>query len=141
MKYVLVFLCVLLAGCETVRTTTDRVFGRSEAAPETEANAEPEAAEAAPETEPVTTRPNWVGAKSTTAVLGDPSTPGRWMRTSLVDTEVTARVVVPRTGAQAYITLIPSRGPEGGGSQLSLDAMRTLLVPLDALVEVDVYAN
>lgn len=134
MKYVLVFLCVLLAGCETVRSTTDRVFGRSEAAPETEANAEPE-------TEPVTTRPNWDGAKSTTAVLGDPSTPGRWMQTPLVDTEVTARVVVPRTGAQAYITLIPSRGPEGGGSQLSLDAMRTLLVPLDALVEVDVYAN
>ncbi|MEO1107712.1 MAG: hypothetical protein AAFX90_07310 [Pseudomonadota bacterium] len=138
MKYVLVFLCVLLAGCETVRSTTDRVFGRSEAAPETEANAEPEAA---PETEPVTTRPNWDGAKSTTAVLGDPSKPGRWMQTPLVDTEVTARVVVPRTGAQAYITLIPSRGPEGGGSQLSLDAMRTLLVPLDALVEVDVYAN
>lgn len=138
MKYILVFLCVLLAGCETVRSTTDRVFGRSEAAPETEANAEPEAA---PETEPVTTRPNWDGAKSTTAVLGDPSTPGRWMQTPLVDTEVNARVVVPRTGAQAYITLIPSRGPEGGGSQLSLDAMRTLLVPLDALVEVDVYAN
>ena len=50
-------------------------------------------------------------------------------------------MVVPRTGAQAYITLIPEDGPEGGGSRLSLDAMRALLVPFDELVELDVYAN
>ncbi len=137
MRYFLVFLCVLVTGCDAVRSTTDRVFGRNEAAPEVEA----EVAEAAPEPEPVAARADWVGSRTTIAGLGDPTTPGRWMQTPLVDTEVTARVVVPRTGAQAYITLVPSRGPEGGGSQLSLDAMRALLVPLDELVEVEVYAN
>ena len=84
---------------------------------------------------------NWTGAKTTVAGLGDPSTPGRWMQTPLVDSEVTARVVVPKTGAQAYITLVPASGPETGGSRLSLDAMRALLVPFDQLVEVEVYAN
>lgn len=137
MRYFLVFLCVLVTGCDAVRSTTDRVFGRNEAAPEVEA----EITEATPEPEPVAARADWVGPRTTIAGLGDPTTPGRWMQTPLVDTEVTARVVVPRTGAQAYITLVPSRGPEGGGSQLSLDAMRALLVPLDELVEVEVYAN
>ncbi len=137
MRYFLVFLCVLVTGCDAVRSTTDRVFGRNEAAPEVES----EITEATLEPEPVAARADWAGPRTTIAGLGDPTTPGRWMQTPLVDTEVTARVVVPRTGAQAYITLVPSRGPEGGGSQLSLDAMRALLVPLDALVEVEIYAN
>jgi len=73
------------------------------------------------------------------AGLGDPNTPGRWLETPLVEIEVTGRVVVPRTGAQAYITLVP--GPDGAGSRLSLDAMRALLLPFDELVELDVYSN
>ena len=144
MRELLVISCVLLVGCDTVRSTTDRLLGRNEAA----AEATPVAVETAPaETEssayiqPATATANWTGAKTTIAGLGDPSTPGRWMQTPLVDSEVTARVVVPKTGAQAYITLVPASGPETGGSRLSLDAMRALLVPFDQLVEVEVYAN
>jgi hypothetical protein len=63
------------------------------------------------------------------------------MQTPLVDAEVTARVVVAKTGAQAYITLVPAPGPDGGGSRLSVDAMRALLVPFDELVEVQVFVD
>jgi len=136
----LVISCVLLVGCDAVRSTTDRVFGDD--APETpEAEPASEVIESAVYTEPPRATAGWVGARTTVASLGDPSTPGRWMQTPLVDSEVTARVVVPKTGAQAYITLIPIPGPEGGGSRLSLDAMRTLLLPFDELVEVEVYPN
>lgn len=139
----LLFLCVLVAGCDTVRSTTDRFFGQGDASVQTVPETETATAvsEKVLEPEPVSARPSWAGAKTTIAGLGDPATPGRWMQTPLVESEVTARVVVPRTGAQAYITLVPIPGPESGGSRLSLDAMRALLVPLDELVEVDVYAN
>ncbi|NVO54633.1 hypothetical protein HW561_02370 [Rhodobacteraceae bacterium B1Z28] len=137
MKYSLIVFCVLLAGCDAVRSTTDRVFGGKDAPAETA----PAVVEDIPEVQPAAANASWVGAKKTIAGLGDPTTPGRWMQTPLVDAEVTARVVVPRTGAQAYITLVPAKGPEGGGSRLSLDAMRALLVPFDELVEVEVYAN
>ncbi len=137
MRYVLVITCILVAGCDAVRSTSDRVFGGTKAP----AEAELAVAEQTPEAEPVAAAAGWVGAKTTIAGLGDPTTPGRWMQTPLVETEFTGRVVVPRTGAQAYITLIPVSGPEGGGSRLSLDAMRALLIPFDELVEVEVYAN
>ncbi len=48
--------------------------------------------------------------------------------------------MVRRTGAQAYITLVPA-GSDGGGSRLSVDAMRALLVPFDELVELEIYSN
>ncbi len=126
-----------------MRSTTDRVLGRGDAPAQTAPDAEvgTAVAEEVLQPEPVSARPNWVGAKTTIAGLGDPTTPGRWMQTPLVDTEVTARVVVPRTGAQAYITLVPVSGPDSSGSRLSLDAMRALLVPFDELVEVEVYAD
>ncbi|WP_420584461.1 hypothetical protein [Ruegeria sp.] len=138
MRYTLIALCVLVAGCDTIRSTTDRVFGGGEPP------AEPEevVVEAAVEPEPLpATAAGWIGAKTTIASLGDPTTPGRWLETPLVETEFTGRVVVPRTGAQAYITLVPAPGPESGGSRLSLDAMRSLLLPFDELVELEVYSN
>ncbi len=143
MKYVLITLCVLVCGCDTVRSTTDRVFGGDQTPPE----ADDVAVEEAVVEEPVAPEPvagtgvGWVGAKTNIAGLGDPTTPGRWLETPLVDTEFTGRVVVPRTGSQAYITLVPARGPESGGSRLSLDAMRALLLPFDELVELEVYSN
>ncbi|WP_170758838.1 hypothetical protein [Ruegeria lacuscaerulensis] len=138
MRYMIVALCVLVAGCDTVRSTTDRVYGGDK----TPGDAEPTAVEETVEPEPIpATAAGWVGAKTTIAGLGDPTTPGRWLETPLVDTEFTGRVVVPRTGAQAYITLVPASGPEGGGSRLSLDAMRALLLPFDELVELEVYSN
>lgn len=137
MRYTLVVLCVFVTGCDAVRSTTDRVLGKDDKVDEVT----PAVVESTVYTQSTATTARWEGAKKTIASLGDPTTPGRWMQTPLVDTEVTARVVVPRTGAQAYITLVPEPGPESGGSRLSLDAMRALLVPFDELVEVEVYAN
>lgn len=131
-------LFALVAGCDVVKSTTDRVFGTKDVAVEQEEIVTEEVFEP----EPVAaTAASWVGARTTIAALGDPTTPGRWLQTPLVDTEFTGRVVVPRTGAQAYITLVPAPGPESGGSHLSLDAMRELLLPFDELVELEVYSN
>jgi len=142
MRYSLLALCVLVAGCDTVRATTDRVFGGGAAPTEAEETVVEPTEEPNVEPEPLpATAAGWVGAKTTIAALGDPTTPGRWLETPLVDTEFTGRVVVPRTGAQAYITLVPAPGPESGGSRLSLDAMRALLLPFDELVELEVYSN
>ncbi len=138
MKYALVLVCVFVAGCDAVRSTTGRVFSGSSTAPVT-APAAPETAEEVPE--PVVATVGWAGAKTTVAGLGDPNTPGRWLQTPLVKTEINGRIVVPRTGAQAYVALIPAPGPEGGGSRLSLEAMRALLVPFDELVELEVYSD
>lgn len=136
MRFVLLGFCILLGGCETVRSTSERIFGASDPQPE----ATPAVSEAAPEPAPVaTSATGWDGPRKTVAGLGDPNTPGRWLETSLVETEITGRVVVPRTGAQAYITLVP--GPAGSGGRLSLDAMRALLLPFDELVELEVYSN
>ena len=140
MRYVLLITCVVLGGCDAIRSTTDRVFGKDEAPAET-TPAVVEADTEAPDPAPVSASAGWVGARTTIAGLGDPSTPGRWMQTPLVDAEVTARVVVAKTGAQAYITLVPAPGPDGGGSRLSVDAMRALLVPFDELVEVQVFVD
>ncbi|WP_171120749.1 MULTISPECIES: hypothetical protein [unclassified Ruegeria] len=140
MRIAFIVLFAVVAGCDTVRSTTDRVFGGDGE----KAQAEPEAVEVADVADPepvAVAAPSWVGPKTTVASLGDPTTPGRWLETPLVDTEFTGRVVVPRTGAQAYITLVPASGPEGGGSRLSLDAMRALLLPFDELVELEVYSN
>jgi hypothetical protein len=131
-------LAFFVAGCETVRSTTDRVLGSDDTTTEVEEVATEETVEP----EPVATVPaGWVGPKTTIAGLGDPTTPGRWLQTPLVDTEITGRVVVPKTGSQAYITLVPAPGPESGGSRLSLDAMRALLLPFDELVELEIYSN
>lgn len=138
MKYALIVFCVLVAGCDAVRSATDRVLAGPEAAPA----ATPVTTEAAADAPaPAAVEFGWIGAKRTIAGLGDPNTPGRWLQTPLVEVEVNGRVVVPRTGAQAYVTLVPAPGPDGGGSRLSLEAMRALLVPFDELVELEVYTD
>lgn len=143
MRYALIVFCVLVAGCDAVRSTTDRVLKSDDEPVEAEdvANDEGATEEVVEATPVVATRDSWVGAKTTIAGLGDPSTPGRWLQTPLVETEFTGRVVVPKTGSQAYITLVPAPGPASGGSRLSLDAMRALLLPFDELVELEVYSN
>ncbi|KIC47061.1 hypothetical protein RA28_04990 [Ruegeria sp. ANG-S4] len=139
MRLALLGFCFLLAGCETVRSTSDRLFGGAE--PQTDAQPQATEVETAPEPVAASSAVGWNGPRKTVAGLGDPTTPGRWLETSLVEVEMTGRVVVPRTGAQAYITLVPGPGAEGSGSRLSLDAMRALLVPFDELVELEVYSN
>ncbi|WP_170478926.1 hypothetical protein [Ruegeria arenilitoris] len=138
MRYTLLIACILVSGCDAVRSTSDRIFGGSSPEPELQ----PATVEAVAETPPpATANAGWNGPRKTVAGLGDPNTPGRWLETPLVEVEMTGRVVVPRTGAQAYITLVPVSASGGGGSRLSLDAMRALLVPYDELVELEVYSN
>ncbi|SDE16403.1 hypothetical protein [Ruegeria marina] len=145
MRYILLISLILVAGCDRVRSTTDKLFSRSEPVvqaetPESGTQAEPEAAP-----EPVEAaadfQPGWDGARQTIAGLGDPTVPGRWMETSLVSQERNGRVVLRKTGAMANVTLIPVAGDPGAGSRLSLEAMRALLAPIDQLVELDVYSN
>ena len=131
-------LAFLVAGCDAVRSTSDRLFGSAEVQPEPT----PAVAEAEPQPQPVAdSQAGWAGPRTTIAGLGDPSTPGRWLQTPLVESEINGRVVVSKTGAQAYVTLVPAPGPAGGGSRLSLEAMRALLLPFDELVELEVYSD
>ncbi|WP_170364513.1 hypothetical protein [Ruegeria arenilitoris] len=134
MRYLFVIIPAFLTGCDAVRQSLDRAPD-AEPAQTTETAAALEEVEATPV---AAVNTGWAGAKTTIAGLGDPNKPGRWLETPLVETEINGRVVVPKTGAQAYITLVPA---PSGGSRLSVEAMRALLVPFDELVELDVYSN
>ncbi|MGV6803267.1 MAG: hypothetical protein ACWA49_03605 [Ruegeria sp.] len=133
MRYALFIIPVLFSGCETVRQSFDRPV--PEKAEQTAEVSEAEVGQIQPV---AAANPGWAGAKKTVAGLGDPNKQGRWLETPLVETEINGRVVVPKTGAQAYITLVPA---SAGGSRLSAEAMRALLVPFDELVELEVYSN
>lgn len=153
MKYMLLIAVVAVAGCDQVRSTTDRVGGWFGANPEPAENTVEEAAavevaETSEEVEAEATQSaeaqpleTWTGAKQTVAGLGDPTKGGIWMETPLVQVERTGRVVVRKTGASATVTLIPIPGDPTAGSFLSLEAMRKLLAPLEQLVELDVYSS
>lgn len=71
------------------------------------------------------------------ASLGSPTEPGLWIKTPLVSAQAAGRVEYPAGGTSAVVELRPL--PGGGGSQLSLAAMRTLEVPLTELPTVVVY--
>ncbi len=140
MKYTLLIFCLAVMGCDAVRSSSSNADA-SDGQPQ-ESSSDEAATIASEEPQPVAvSNPGWTGAKKTIAGLGDPSKPGRWLETPLVAVEINGRVVVPKTGAQAYVTLVPVPGPEGGGSRLSLEAMRALLLPFDELVELDVYSD
>lgn len=153
MKYALLIAVVAVAGCDQVRSSTDRVaglFGSNSQSieNETEVSNEVDAVEApqtaaqedagTPEVQQLET---WTGAKQTIAGLGDPNKGGIWMETPLVQVERTGRVVVRKTGASATVTLIPIPGDPTAGSFLSLGAMRKLLAPIEQLIELDVYSS
>lgn len=75
----------------------------------------------------------------TLASLGNPAEPGFWLATGLVDRARPGRVVT--AGGQALaVELRPSGGPAGGGSQLSLPALRALGLPLTELARLQVFA-
>ncbi len=140
MKYALLIFCLAVMGCDAVRSSSSTAETTDEQAQES--LTEETTANTSEEPQPVVvSNPGWAGAKKTIAGLGDPSKPGRWLETPLVAVEINGRVVVPKTGALAYVTLVPVPGPEGGGSRLSLEAMRALLLPFDELVELDVYSD
>lgn len=75
----------------------------------------------------------------TVASLGDPTEPGLWIKTSLVSESGSGRLEYPASGKSAVVQLIPL--PGGGGSQVSLSAMRLLEAPLTDLPTLVVYAN
>ncbi|MGG7644021.1 hypothetical protein ACQ5SP_04325 [Rhodovulum sp. YNF3179] len=75
----------------------------------------------------------------TVASLGDVGEPGLWLKTPLVGSERPGRVERIGTGDAVSVTLRPLA--EGGGGQLSLQAMQALGLPLTALPEVIVYAE
>jgi len=78
---------------------------------------------------------------ATIASLGDPAEPGFWIKTPLVSAERSGHIVYVTSGRSVQVTLMPSDGPAGGGSQVSLAAMRLLDAPLAGLPEIVVYAN
>lgn len=76
---------------------------------------------------------------TTVASLGDPSLPGFWIKTPLVRSEGSGRVVNPATGKSTKVRLIPLGGPAGGGSQVSLPALQMLGVSLTDLPTLEVF--
>lgn len=76
----------------------------------------------------------------TIASLGDPTQPGLWLETPLVQVETAGRVVT-ENGTSASVTLRPSGGDAGSGSRLSLAAMQALGAGLTDLVPLTVIAG
>lgn len=76
---------------------------------------------------------------TTVASLGDPGEDGFWVKTPLVSAPTSGRVVYVTSGRSVQVQLIPLDGPSGGGSQISLAAMRLLDAPLTGLPELVVY--
>ena len=76
---------------------------------------------------------------TTIASLGDPAEGGFWVKTALVSAPTSGRVVYVNSGRSVQVQLIPLDGPAGGGSQISLAAMRLLDAPLTGLPELVVY--
>ncbi|WP_240611089.1 hypothetical protein [Oceaniglobus ichthyenteri] len=77
----------------------------------------------------------------TVASLGDPTQGGFWIKSPLVKTAGPGRIENPANGKSALVELIPLAGPETGGSQVSLAALRLLEAPITDLPTLVVYAN
>jgi len=73
----------------------------------------------------------------TIASLGAVSVPGFWLKTPLVRAPVAGRIVWADNGNSIKVTLVPKA--DGGGSQISLAAMRALEIPLTALPPLIVF--
>lgn len=80
-----------------------------------------------------------VSLGTTVASLGDPSEAGFWLKTPLVAAASPGRVEYAGTGQAVEVELRPSGTEAGGGSQISLAAMRALGAPLTGLPELRVY--
>lgn len=76
---------------------------------------------------------------TTVASLGDPGEGGFWLKTPLVSQPTPGRVVYVTSGRSVQVELRPIDGPSGGGSQISMAAMRLLDAPLTGLPELVVY--
>jgi len=72
------------------------------------------------------------------ATLGDPSVPGFWIETPLVETAAMGHIVFVDNGKSAAIELRPTTG---ASTRVSLAALRLLEAPLTDLVTLEVYQN
>ena len=72
--------------------------------------------------------------------LGNPAEIGFWLKTSLIGNQSTGRVRHTASGKAVNVTLLPLEG-QGGGSQISLSAMRALDLPLTSLSSVTVFRD
>lgn len=78
---------------------------------------------------------------TTIASLGAADEPGFWIKTPLARERKPGRLFYAASGRSVQVQLIPSGGPSGGGSQVSLAAMRLMGAPLTGLPEIVVYEN
>ncbi|WP_194247525.1 D-galactarate dehydratase [Aliiruegeria sabulilitoris] len=78
---------------------------------------------------------------TTIASLGDPTDPGFWAETGLVDQVVMGRLEYPGAGTSVQVELRPSGGSPGSGTRVSLPAMRVLQAPLTELPELVVFSG
>jgi hypothetical protein len=78
---------------------------------------------------------------NTIATLGDPGEGGFWLKTPLVSSAQSGRVVYVASGRSVQVELRPLNGPSGGGSQISMQAMRLLDAPLTGFPELVVYGS
>ena len=75
---------------------------------------------------------------TTIASLGSPTEPGIWLKTPLVKSVRSGRVVYQDKSVN--VELRPSGGAPGSGSQISLAAMRLIGAALTGLPEIEVFA-
>lgn len=78
---------------------------------------------------------------TTVASLGNPSEGGFWIKTPLVKSRGIGRIHNPANGKSAKVDLIPLDGPESGGSQVSLPALKLIGVSLTDLPEIEVFKS
>ncbi len=75
---------------------------------------------------------------TTVASLGDPTRAGFWMETPLIEAATRGMLEYPETGKSVEVEMFPI---EGGGSRVSLAALRVLDAPLTDLPVLNVYGN
>ncbi len=92
--------------------------------------------DAAAEAPPVSSE---VRLGTTIASLGNPSDPGFWAETGLVDKVTAGRLEYPQAGTSVKVELRPSGGAPSSGTRVSLPALRVLEAPLTALPELVVF--
>ncbi|MEM6407883.1 MAG: hypothetical protein AAF700_05640 [Pseudomonadota bacterium] len=133
---------IALSGCAMIQDRFAKPpFEDTESAPVevTEAVSEPES-EVSEGVKEASTAPAGAGALGqTVASLGDPTRPGFWLKTPLVEAERPGRIA-GADGTSVQVTLIPLEASSGAGSEISLSAMRALGLSLTDLAPIEVFA-
>ncbi len=153
MRYLMILALLLPSACGLMRGAVDAITPAPDSASDSVADLVDDPAltgqDDLPETAPNETTPDEPappegagtglgGPAITVAGLGDPSRPGMWLETPLVQAKGQGQVRLVSGGALVSVTLLPAPGEASAGSRLSLAAMRALGAPLTELVELDV---